>query len=69
MSKFHVIEKYLGLSEPLKHDKIDGEDFKKQNQFEESDIVKAEDRYERYFYYLNNFYLNYLKKFYYIHNI
>jgi hypothetical protein len=51
---FEVIQNYLGLIEPLKHDKIDGEDDRKPNEFEESLLLKTEDCFEKYYYHLNN---------------
>lgn len=49
-----VISNYLNLADKLKHDMIEGEIKPIKNNFDESTIMKIEDKYEKYFYYLKN---------------
>ena len=53
---FGIIEKYLGLIQPLEHCRLEGEINHIQNdqQFSEKIINEVEDCYEKYYYYLNN---------------
>lgn len=51
---FDLIYNYLKLRDPLKHDMIEGEIKKISNNFDENTLLDVENKYERYFYYLNN---------------
>lgn len=51
---FDIIEKYLGLIHPLENQQVEGENPPIENKFEEDEMKKVEDCYERYYYYLNN---------------
>lgn len=53
-NNFDIIEKYLNLIQPLVSTRLDGEVEMYNNVFAEPMLRKAEDCYERYFYYLNN---------------